>query len=483
MGALKKWRIKAGIVLVAFLISCATNPVTGKKELMLLSKEDEIQMGEQTDEQVIQTYGIYNDADLGRFVSELGQKMAKLSHRPNLPYEFKVMDTPVINAFAVPGGYVYMTRGIMVYLNNEAALAGVMGHEIGHIAAKHTAQQYSRAQLANLGLGLGMILSEDFRQFAGLAQFGVQMLFLKFSRDDESQSDKLGVEYAVKAGYDASEMAGFFRTLERMNEASGSTLPTWFSTHPDPGDRYNRIIELAQKWKKKVPQENFQVDRDGYLARLDNMIYGEDPRQGYVENNVFYHPEMKFKFPVPSGWQVQNSASQVQMASPDQDAVILFTLTPAANPAEAANKFLSDSQANLVSQDATTVNGFPTQRLVSVLETQQGQLQVMSYFIQKDNTVFVFHGFTSPDAFSGYQSAFQSTMNQFSRLTDGSKINVQPNWIHIRNAPRSANLGEILMALNMPNDKLDELSLLNGMELSDNVPANTKIKTVEWNRQ
>ena len=198
---------------------------------MLLSESDEIKMGEMTDASVIQMYGVYDDEKLAKYLNELGQKMAKISHRPNLKYEFKVMDSPVINAFAVPGGYVYITRGILAHLNNEAELAGVVGHEIGHITARHSAQKYSETYLANLGLGIGSMVSEDFAMFAGLAAQGLGLLFLKFSRDDERQSDVLGVEYSTKVGYDAREMANFFSTLDKMQgQSEQGGLPDWFST-------------------------------------------------------------------------------------------------------------------------------------------------------------------------------------------------------------------------------------------------------------
>ena len=163
---------------------------------MLLSEPDEIRLGRKTDAQIAQTYGIYDDPDLMAYIEGLCQRIARGSHRPHLSFEFKILDSPVVNAFAVPGGYIYVSRGMFSYLNSEAELAGVIGHEIGHVAARHSAQQYSRAQLAQLGLGLGVILSEDFRQYAGLAQFGVGMLILRFSRDNEREADDVGVEYA-----------------------------------------------------------------------------------------------------------------------------------------------------------------------------------------------------------------------------------------------------------------------------------------------
>ena len=159
------------------MFSCAVNPVTGKKELSLMSEEKEIALGKQSDPSIVASFGLYDAPKIQAFINEKGQEMAKVSHRPHLNYEFKVLDSPVVNAFAVPGGYVYFTRGILAHFSNEAEFAGVLGHEIGHVAARHSVQQQSKAQLAQIGLGLGSILSPEFQQFGGLAQGGLQLLF------------------------------------------------------------------------------------------------------------------------------------------------------------------------------------------------------------------------------------------------------------------------------------------------------------------
>ncbi len=465
-------------IILAFLISCATNPVTGKPELMLLSKSDEIELGKKTDKQVVNSYGIYQNEELNNYISQIGMKMAKLSHRPDLPYEFKILDTPVINAFAVPGGFVYFTRGILAHLNSEAEVAGVMGHEIGHVTARHSAKQYSKAQLTQLGLGLGAILSEDFRQYAGFAQFGAQLLFLKFSRDNERQSDKLGVQYSTKAGYNATEMANFFETLDRMQPEDGGGLPGWLSTHPNPEDRVVKIRDMAQEWKRKVTAKNFEIRRDDYLNKINGLVFGNDPRQGYAENGVFYHPELTFKFPVPSKWKLNNTPSQVQIVNEDEDAVIIFSLGSESSPANAASKFLSDSKATVINQSTTSVNGLSAYQVNSEISTQDGMLRVLSYFIEKGNNIFVFHGFTAQSKFSTYQPVFHSTMTGFDELNDRNKINVSPDRIRIKKVNKSATLESTLLAMGAEKDNLEKLSLVNGMKLSEKVSPNMLIKTI-----
>ncbi|MEO0405108.1 MAG: M48 family metallopeptidase, partial [Bacteroidota bacterium] len=243
------------LILMVFIYSgCAVNPVTGKKEVMLMSEEREIAIGKEADPSIVAQYGLYDDEVLQKFIDEKGQLMAKVSHRDHLDYEFKILDSPVINAFALPGGYVYFTRGILAHFNNEAEFAGVLGHEIGHVTARHSAKQQSKAQVAQVLLVGGMLASKEFRAFGNSAQQGLGLLFLKFGRDNESESDRLGVEYSTKINYDANEMAGFFRTLQRIRDQSGDAgqIPTFMSTHPDPANRFENVQAKAREWKAKL---------------------------------------------------------------------------------------------------------------------------------------------------------------------------------------------------------------------------------------
>jgi predicted Zn-dependent protease len=224
-------------LIAALATACATNPATGKRQLSFMSEDQEIQMGRELDAQVRQEMGIYQDEALGKYVEDIGMRLARLSPRPNLPWHFTIIDSPAVNAFALPGGYIYITRGIVAAMNSEAQLAGVIGHEIGHVTARHTAQQITRSQIAGVGLLAGMILSSDVARYGELAQQSLGLLFLKFSRDDETQADELGIRYCTKAGYDPREIPPTYDMLGRLALREGGGLPSWMSTHPDPGDR------------------------------------------------------------------------------------------------------------------------------------------------------------------------------------------------------------------------------------------------------
>jgi predicted Zn-dependent protease len=466
--------------LLFWIPSCAINPVTGKQELMLLSERDEVNLGRETDIQVVKEYGIYEDPKLTAYLNDICQRLGRVSHRTQLTYHFKIVDASVVNAFALPGGYIYFSRGILAALNSEAELAGVMGHEIGHIAARHSAQQYSKDQLAQVGLGVGAVLTESMPILSSLAELGVGMLFLRFSRDNERQADDLGVEYSSKVGYDAKQMAHFFETLEQMNPGSDrSGLPGWFSTHPNPEDRVQAIRVRAKEWQEKLSLKDPKVDRESYLRKIDGLVFGDDPRQGYVAENVFYHPLLRFQFPVPVRWKVNNRPSQVQIVSESQDAIILFFMTVGTSSREAARAFVSKNNALVLRADAILVNGLPSQRLISDIRTQRGILRVMSYFIEKDRKIYVFHGLTSIDRFQGYGALFDNTMKQFRDLTDPKRIDVKPDRIRIRATKSSDTLENGLHSLGVPNEKLKEMVLLNGGEFKQIIQANTLVKVVE----
>ena len=227
------------LLVIACAAACATNPVTGRRELSFMSEAQEISIAQESDPQIKQEMGVYNDPALQEYVSSIGMKMAKISERPNLPWRFTVVDVPAVNAFAIPGGSIYVTRGIMPFLDTEAELAGVLGHEIGHVTARHSAQQYTRQITGQVGLLALGIFVPAARPFGDLTGQALGVLFLKYGRDDEVQADRLGATYESTLGWDPAAVPGFLSTLGRLDEAAGDRrgVPNWLSTHPDPLSR------------------------------------------------------------------------------------------------------------------------------------------------------------------------------------------------------------------------------------------------------
>ncbi len=461
----------------ALLGGCAINPVTGRRELMLMTEGQEISLGRESHPQILAEYGVYTDKPLQDWFNVRGQEMARVTQRSQLAYTFTVLDSPVVNAFAVPGGYVYVTRGILGYFNDEAQFAGVVGHELGHIAARHSASQYSKAQLANLSLGIGAIFSDEFARYAELASVGASLMFLKFSRDDERQADRLGVQYSSTVGYDAARMSDFFATLERLSPSTGS-LPEWASTHPDPGDRINATRRMAVEYQQAHAERKFMVRREEYLERIDGLVFGDDPRQGYVKNGVFCHPGMKFKFAVPGGWTLTNQPSEVRMTSKSQDAALIFRLAEGADPQQAGTKFAAANNITLSDSRAITVNGLKGFATLGQLVSQEQALAVNSFFIAMEGKVYAFHGMTAAKSFSSYEPEFQKAALGFGPLTDKTLINVSPKKIEVRQVTGAKTLRAAFQERSVPSDRLENLSVLNGMQLNDTLKAGVRLKLV-----
>jgi predicted Zn-dependent protease len=331
----------------------------------------------------------------------------------------------------------------------------------------------------------GMIASEKFAQYAEYALQGMQLLFLSFSRENEREADALGVEYSSKIGYDAHKMADFFKVLKKMNlsESEGG-VPTFLSTHPDPGDRYNDVNRQATEWQTSLNLTEYKVNQDQYLQLINGIVYGEDPRQGYVEGNIFYHPELKFKFVFPAGWTLKNSPIQVSIVPSDQKALILLTLAKQKTLEAAADSTIRQYQLSLQGSRKISINGLPaivTQSKQILQDQSTGATQtnmVLSYFIQYNNLIYVFHGVTTEADFNTYSNSFNSSITTFSVLTDPSKINVKPRRIRVVKVQRSGTLSDVLTYYRVPQSQYNDLALLNDLELADQVSVGKLIKII-----
>jgi predicted Zn-dependent protease len=445
---------------VAVVAGCATNPVTGKRQLALISEEDEIALGQQSKEQIIQQMGAYPDPKVQAYVEAIGMKMAVASERPKLPWSFTVIDDPVVNAFALPGGPIFITRGILTHLNSEAELASVLGHEIGHVTARHSVDQMSKAQLAQLGLGVGMILKPELAAVGQAAGAGLQLMFLKFGRDAESQSDDLGFKYMVKQGYDPREADDMFVTLKRSSElAGGGRVPEWTSTHPDPENR----AEAARKRAETLPNpDKMKVGRDEFLAHVNGMVFGENPRHGYFQGDTFLHPDLKFRLDFPSGWKKQNSASAVVAVSPKQDAAIQLMPAGKMSPEEAARKFLSQEGVKPAQMQGGQ-GGLPPGSSYFEAQTQDGVVNGLVTFVAQGGQTFGIVGMSPPAAMAANDAAFRKTMSSFAPLTDPAALAVQPAKVELVKVPRQMTLAEFNSQF--PSTiPVEQVAVMNGLD-------------------
>jgi predicted Zn-dependent protease len=472
------------VVLVAGLSACAVNPVTGKRSLSLMSESQEIQLGTESDPQIVAEYGLYDDPKVAAYVDEIGQKMAKLSHRPDLKWTFRVLDSPVMNAFALPGGYCYITRGILAHMNTEAELAVVMGHEIGHVTARHGADQYTRQQIAGIGLGVGSLLSQTIAAYGGAAQEALGMMFLKYGRDDESQSDELGVEYSMKAGYDADQGVRFFEVLDRQQKESGEeALPEWMSTHPAPEGRVTRTRELAAKRKPEFPQAT-RVGEADHKAIIDGIVFGDNPRQGFMDGNTFKHPGAQFQLDLPAGWPVQNTPSALLAGAPDQKALIQMTLenSGGASAADYAAQLAEKAKAQIADGGPEKIAGLDAFVGVFVVSDQQGnQSPVQAGFIPyQDKGMFQIVGMAQPDQFKARRPEFLSTIRSWRPLTDPADLNREPDRVHIQTLPRDATVQEVAEKIGPTSAvPLKTVAFINNLQGATSLPKGFQLKLVK----
>ena len=468
------------VSVLALVAGCATNPVTGRRELSLVSEAQEIEMGRGSVAASQAQTGFYENAALTQYVSSIGMAMARTSERPQLPWEFHVLDDAAINAFAAPGGFIFITRGILAVMNSGAELAGVIGHEVGHVTAKHSVTQMSNATLAQVGLLAGAIAAPEIANsgIGQLAQAGASVLFLKFGRDDETESDQLGHRYSLQQGFDVREMPKTFRTLARVGEASGggNRLPAFLSTHPDPGNRVAATQAMADTVSNFT---TLKTDRDRYLSLMEGLVFGLDPRQGYFESNRFLHPTLRIQFDQPANWQNANYATQVIMAEPNGQAQLSLSSAKESTAAAAAQAFAAQQGLTVRSSGAVTVNGLRGSAVAfSATTAENQQLAGQVFYIEHGGQVYQFLGLTLANLWQQHGGTLDRAMRSFAptpanqtfrRVRELHMVTLSANTTPAALAQQSGGAGTAA-----------EIALINGAQENEAMPRGRMVKTIRF---
>ena len=472
---------RAGVAgaLALVLFGCATNPVTGKRELSLVSGEQELQIGREGFPAVVEEYGQYGGQRLGAYVDSIGQALARVSHRPDLQWHFTLLDDPTVNAFAMPGGYIYVTRGILAHLTSEAQLAGVLGHEIGHVTARHSAQQLTKQQFAGLGLGLASIFVSGFSQYSNAAQTALGLLFLKYGRDDETQADQLGVEYATKAGWDPREIPETYAMLKRVSDRGGQRLPTFLSTHPDPGDRENRTRALAQT--AAAGKSNLLIRQRGYVQRLDGVVFGVDPRQGYFEGQRFYHPEMRFTMDFPPGWKTSNSRQAVMAGEPNQRATMQLSLAKAGelSPSAFVSQLRTAGKIAGAEGGNETIGGSPAWvgRLLVPQQSGGNAVLAAAFIRRSSDQMFQVLGQSAEPGDANEERILESARS-IRPLTDPAKLRVSPAHVEVETVGATGVFADVVPRFGSLGAEIEDLAIINHVDAQDEVRRGEVIKVV-----
>jgi len=480
------------VLLILFVGSCTVqkSPITGSKRAYGYSWQQELEIGKEADKQIQQQYGVYDDGQVQEYVERIGQKVLEVSHMRredtdpkyrNTEFYFRVLNSPVVNAFALPGGYIYVTRGLLAHLTNEAQLAVVLGHEIAHVAARHASQRAFEQQLGQIALIGGAVAGEELLGVPGqsvlqLGSQAAQFLFLSYGRDDERESDQLGVEYAAMKHYEAEDGAGFFSALERISEQSGQSIPSWQSSHPDPSERAKCIPELAQQWEQKGYEQDIE-NTDEYMSVIDGIVYGQNPREGFTEDGNFYHPELKFQFDYPDTWEIVNQPTLVAAVNQNKDAISLMQIdSEAGSPKASVMSYVAQDGFTVQSQQSVQQNGLSGYEATAIATTEDGtNYKFLVYGVAYDGNVYRFTNYSLAQKFDDYRPFFEETSYSFSELNDKHKLNREPVRLQTKKVDQSRLLSVFVDGLPMDITS-EDVAILNQIESDARVEQGSWIK-------
>jgi predicted Zn-dependent protease len=470
------------------LAGCSTNPATGKQDFTaFMSPDDELEVGAKEHPKLVRQFGgKYPDQNLEAYIDRLGQQLARVSELPDLHFSFTILNDDRINAFALPGGYVHITRGLLALAENEAEVAGVLAHEIGHVTARHTAQRYSQTMAANIGLTILGVLGQVAGAPGGvsdIASVGADLYLKSFSRDQETEADTLGVRYMSRAGFDTDGMTSFFRKLKghdelkaRLANQNGSgNGHNLLSTHPRTEDRIRAAIQLASV----TDDPNARVGRRAYMDHVDGLMFGDDPSQGVRRGRLFQHPDLRIEFKVPAKFHMFNQPAQVVARGPD-DAQMAFDMVP---PKETEtigtlSSYLADKYA-LSNIEPITVNGLKAatgeKRITVGGQARDGRIVVLE---ARPDRIYRLIFLTPPKVTAKYATEFRRTTYSFRLLSRDEAAAIRP--LRIRLATVGAGDTVASLAARQPFERASEdwFRLLNMQALERALTPGTRVKLV-----
>lgn len=485
-------RFVGRIVAAAFLIlalptltGCEVNPATGRASFTaLMGPEDEARVGAQEHPKIIAQFGgVYDEPKVAGYVAQIGGRLVANSEMPRYPFTFTVLNSPVINAFALPGGYVYVTRGLVSLANSEAELAGVIAHEIGHVTARHTAERYSAAVAAQLGLTI-LGAATGNQDLVDLGQLGGQLALAGFSRSQELEADELGVRYLRNAGYDPKAVAQFLRSLDAEKNLMARIFKRdanerdLFATHPPTPERVQVATQLAGN-------ATGVVNRDPFLDEISGMLYGDDPEQGFVRDEVFLHPKLKFTFRVPAGFPMINTQRAV-IARRANTGLVRFNSAPRNESHPDPLTYLTQiwgRQLNLGRAERIEVNGLrgatAATRRVGTLDDYRGTLDLRLVVLQAPgNTLYRFLFVSRPEATAGLATEFQRTTYSFRMLRDAEVKNLQPLTVELQPVKGGDTQESLAAGLPFADFRVERFRILNGLRPGELPPPGGRVKVI-----
>jgi predicted Zn-dependent protease len=470
------------LIILSFVLAagCATNPVTHKPEIMLFSDQDEMKMGKEGNDAVVKQFGRYDDSTLQGYLDQVGQNIARVNHRQDLPYHYMVVDSSILNAFALPGGYIYINRGLLAYLNNEAQLASVLGHETGHVAARHGVKKYQKTIGAQLVLA-GVSLATESPGLAVGTNLLLSAILQGYSRKDERQADELGALYMYRAGYDPREMPAFFKILNQLEKQSPNLIEQLFASHPPTPDRVEKTEAHAGELIKEKTT-GLAVDHNRYISHLDGLVFGPGERDGIIDGNLYKNRYFRYQIQMPEGWKVQRGDTGGAVVAQDPSKQYLSQVIPL----ELKEKFTPRELAAMVEKDSglqpygaswVTIDGERAYRVDYQVRSQSGGwLRLRIAYITREKTGFVMAHIASLQEFSRGERMFNAVTFSFRLLSPQQAAKIPLHRLRVYMIKSGDNFQTISTTFYQTTKYADDIKQFNGMEGLNTPPVGTLIK-------
>jgi predicted Zn-dependent protease len=467
-----------------FLSGCSVNPATGRSEFTpLLPASKEKQVGAESHREIVnQSGGIYDNPKLTNYVNRITKKIAAASELPADNFQVFILNSPEVNAFALPGGYVYVTRGLIAIANTEAELAGVIGHEIGHVTARHAANRTNAEAISGIGAMLiGAVTGSQ--QIAQIAQVGTQGLVASYSRGQEDEADMLGVRYLAKSGYNPYAQSDFLRSLRIYTDYEKaqsfddqSSMPSFFSTHPDTGSRVKKAREYAEQTQIKAGI----VGRDTHLAAVKGVMWGDDPTQGIVQGQTYVHPDLKIAFTAPPSYRIINKPEAVYVQG--ADGVLIKFDADAQASGQSPEDYLRyefAKDAPITAIQPVSMNGLKGVTALTVINTNNGSKDARLFAFQITPREYYRFLMTAPhQVFAQKETDFRNIVQSLHTISPEQSSQIKPYYISVKSINPSDTMQSI--ANNIPdfNNKISLLRVVNGLDIQDNFPSSGYIKLI-----
>lgn len=484
-------------IAAALLSSCATQSANSQpREIQTVAQmsQSERSQGSEMHPKLLAEFGGIYDGPQAAYVVQVGRKIAVQSSLSSQQNDFTVslLNSSVNNAFAIPGGYVYVTRQLMALMNDEAELAGVLGHEVGHVAAQHGQRRQSRTQRNQIFGVLGQVLVGAVLGDSGLGQLlqqgigtGAQLLTLKFSRSQEYEADDLGIRYLASAGYDPRALSRMLASLAAQNsldaQVSGrnSAIPEWASTHPDPASRVQRAYDRAQETGSTSSFSNAGT----FMAQLDGLLYGDDPKEGIITGQKFVHPVFKLKFAAPNGFAMENGTRAVSVVGSGGQAQ--FTATSFDGNLGSYVQTVFDQlagegkRAPNVSVRRTTINGLPVGYGAVSMPGQDGKPLDITVVGYQFGPSTAFHFVTVTPSGQGV-GPFQSLIGSVARMSDAEAADIRPRRLRLVTVRQGDTITSLAQRMDYDNAKLERFLVLNGLNSNSTLATGSQVKTISF---